>query len=362
MKLKRRDLYRLIESLIYEQDLMTGEEFAGYDASDQRQAALAKMGGPSSYDSRYDDGGVTEAAIAELSLFIGEIIVGMTPPGVALDVKDLSEATAIVIKSGGDEGKLATLGASVGFIPGMGDVVKGVFKRVFKSGKKLPAGLTEDMIKKIDPKEIDDVIEMNSHKFKMSKFDGDVNRRQKFSDSGTNISSHGRGPGRYGYIDNLNPIDLKEKLANLPPSVSEYMQNRLKKPGTMEYVSKSGNRIMNDNIPLKPEAFKDMMTAYANTPNKGKITRIDSNGRVIIDRPGLELAPGDQVMVTGGKYDHHEILGITTDGERFGLLLKGGSKAGDNAGKSFLVSDETASEVLSRYPGLVDEIVAKIID
>jgi len=67
-------------------------------------------------------------------------------------------------------------------------------------------------------------------------------------------------------------------------------------------------------------------------------------------------------MVAYGKYVHHEIVGITTDGERFGLLLKGGSKAGDNAGKNIFVSDETASKILSRYPGLVDEIVAKIIE
>ncbi len=344
MKLKRRDLNRLIESLLLEvtPDIISpGMDVEAAKRQSEDMSEFMTMG--------------TVQALAE-------IIAGFTPAGVVIDVKDMASALKEVYESGGNEGKINTALAGIGFIPGAGDALVKAFKRIFKKADSNPLGLSAKELAKMDPKVYDEMAEAASHEAKMKKFDGDIDRRQKFSDSGTNISGHGRGPGRYGYIDNLNPIELKEKLDDLPISVKEYMDVRLTKTSTMNSVSKSGNRIMNDNIPLQATAFEDMMKEYGKKGvGKGRITRIDSNGKVVVNRPGLELAPGDQVMVADGPYVHHEILGITTDGEKFSLLVRGTEKAGKNAGKNFFVSDETASSILSRYPGLVDEIVAKII-
>jgi len=348
MKLKRRDLNRLIESLLLEVGPGVGMDPTG--------ATMPKGLSREEYKQLED-------ASKEIGTIVAEIFVGLSPAGVAVDVKDVTQATAIVIKSGGDEGKLQTLAAGIGFIPLMGDAIKGVFKAVFGAGKKLPAGLTEDMIRRMDPREIDDVIENNRELERLA--------REKLEASSKGVKSASKASGGHKYLDELPHEEIQDKLNELPISVKEYMDVRLTKTSTMNSVSKSGNRIFNDTVPLQATAFEDMMKAYGNIPNKGKVSLgfkplpkgapSSGSARIVDTKPGFNLSPGDEVMVVDGKYIHHEIVGITTDGERFGLLLKGGSKAGKNAGKNIFVSDETASSILSRYPGLVDEIVAKII-
>jgi len=352
MKLKRRDLNRLIESLLLEVGPGVGMDPTG--------ATMPKGLSREEYKQLED-------ASKEIGTIVAEIFVGLSPAGVAVDVKDVTQATAIVIKSGGDEGKLQTLAAGIGFIPLMGDAIKGAFKAVFGSGKKLPAGLTEDMIRRMDPREIDDVIENNRELERLA--------REKLEASSKGVKSASKASGKSTYLDELPADEIQDKLNELPISVKEYMDVRLTKTSTMNNVSKSGNRIYNDTVPLQATAFEDMMKAYGNIPNKGKVNvglkplpagSPAGSARLYNKVPGFKLAPGDQVIATESGHVGSDIIGIglfnpTKEQAKKGAFQRFGLVVQDKEGVRKIVSNESAAEILSRYPGLVDEIVAKII-
>jgi hypothetical protein len=365
MKLKRRDLNRLIESLLNEVGPGVGMDPTG---------ATMPQGMKRSEYKQLEDASISK----DMAILFAEIAVGFTPAGVVLDVRDISRATKIIIDSEGDDGKAEMSLAAAGlFLPGVGDAIAKGIRRILKKGKTAAdvTGLSAKELAKMDPREVDDLMDLAADQAKKdielknpnSKTVSMKDAAEMKKNKSVNVAS-----GKSTYLDELPAEEIQDKLSELPISVKEYMDVRLTKTKTMNGVSKSGNRIFNDTVPLQATAFEDMMDAYGKIPNKGKVNvgfkplpkgaPSSGSARIVDTKPGFNLAPGDEVMVAGGKYVHHEIVGITTDGKRFGLLLKGGSKAGESAGKLSLVSNETASDILSRYPGLVDEIVAKIIE
>jgi hypothetical protein len=124
MKIKRKYLNRLIENLLNEitPDILD----PGMDvASSKRQS---------------ED--MAEYDIAAYAQTLSEIIVGFTPAGVAIDVKDLTLALKELYETRGDSGKLNATFAAIGFLPGIGDALKGAFKGF----KKLPANQVDNVI------------------------------------------------------------------------------------------------------------------------------------------------------------------------------------------------------------------------
>lgn len=141
MKIKKRDLKLIVERYLNE---MTPDIISpGSDVDAARRQ--------SEYMSKNMTMGTVQA--------ITEIIVGFTPAGVVIDVKDLTLALKKIYESGGDEGKIDVALAGIGFLPGAGDAFVKAFKRAFKKADSNPFGLSAEQISKMSPGEYDEMVE-----------------------------------------------------------------------------------------------------------------------------------------------------------------------------------------------------------
>lgn len=113
MRIKRRDLNRLIEQFLNE------------------------VGPGIGMDPTIRSGDISKTNTLGL-----EIILGFTPAGVAIDAKDLTLAIKDIYSTGGSAGKLDATFATLGFIPGLGDALKGFFKML----RGVPANKVDDVI------------------------------------------------------------------------------------------------------------------------------------------------------------------------------------------------------------------------
>lgn len=78
----------------------------------------------------------------------GQVVIGLIPiVGQIADARDVAVGIHKIWNSGGDDGKLQTTLAIVGFIPGIGDLVKGAFK---SGGKKAVAETMQRMVPKME--------------------------------------------------------------------------------------------------------------------------------------------------------------------------------------------------------------------
>ena len=127
MKITRRQLKQIIEAnllneLVPGAIMPTDNAMVPVDAEDAPK-----------YDIATNTARQVGAAGGPLKIIIpvmAEVLIGLTPAGIAIDVKDIIAAMREIKKSGGDEGKMNVSFAAIGLLPGAGDYFKGIWKAI----------------------------------------------------------------------------------------------------------------------------------------------------------------------------------------------------------------------------------------
>ena len=119
MKLSRNQLRKLIKESVLNEwgDAISGPGMSAGGSHDT--AAFVSKSMASS---------ISPYVRKRLMVPITEIIIGFTPAGFVIDVKDIGSALGEMYKSGGSEGKINLALGALGIVPGAGDAMKAAVK------------------------------------------------------------------------------------------------------------------------------------------------------------------------------------------------------------------------------------------
>lgn len=204
IKISRKQLKQIIEANLLN-ELVPG----AIDPIDSRMVAVDAEDAPK-YDIATNTAKQVGAAGGPLKIIIpviAEVLIGLTPAGIAIDVKDIIAAMREIKKSGGDEGKMNASFAAIGLLPGAGDYFKGIWKAI----KGTPAAEIKTAV---------------GHSIKKAEKSGDIVRSQGRIPDGYKRSNPGRQAGDFIIAPGAKNVRSSYKLdASRFPMMGEMAAN-----------------------------------------------------------------------------------------------------------------------------------------
>jgi hypothetical protein len=217
MRISENQIRRIIRNVLLE-----GPEMVADDSTSFSSMYWRSKGDTERADRMDKDQEALNRAMVftkEGSATVAEIIAGFYPPtAIPIDAKDLSIALSEVYVSGGDEGKMNTSFAVIGFIPILGDILK----KLYKFLRKIPANQIEEVA--------DNISKQSIKRTKTQKFDSPEYTGDRHKTYGKGAPSRSSRPSKAAVnqlsnvIDNINLRSVR--LSDVPDDLAKRLQTK----------------------------------------------------------------------------------------------------------------------------------------